>query len=133
MLCQDVKNIILEFAADRQFYVLLEDFSNQIEFLVDIKNAELTSHKFETREDEIAETCLIQEILEDTFKELGVTASERAMWTVSNMYELKFMILRKMPFAVSQKHYEWVASQARAGIENDLMRHLRYANLSENS
>ena len=47
MLCQDVKNIIFEFAADRQFYVLLEDFSNQIEVLVNIKNTELTSHKFE--------------------------------------------------------------------------------------
>ena len=104
MLCEDVRNVILEFAADRQFYSLFTEFADEIELHIEAK-LKLC--------EEFHNSSYVDDILQDLFKEFGVTNSEADSWTTAEHdIELKFMILRKMPFEMSQKHYEWMGRQA---------------------
>ena len=102
MLCEDVRNIIHEFAADRNFYDLWNDFADEIELLIDQKHEKC---------EEIYKSSYVDDILQDVLAEFGVTQSELELWTTDNMYELKFMILRKMPDEMSQKHYAYLSQK----------------------
>ena len=100
MLCNDVKDLILQFAADRKLGWIYGDFIEVIEQLVHIHDTETLEY----------DSSIVEHILEESLEILSVTDSERNMWRENEgLYEIRFMIIRRLTPRMQVKHYAWVA------------------------
>ena len=100
MLCNDVKDLIIQFAADRKLGWIYGDFIEVIEQLVHIHDTETLEYK----------SSMVEHILEESLEILSVTDSERNMWRENEgLYQLRFMIIRRMTPSMQEKHWAWVS------------------------